>query len=105
MEHDTERQLNEAKLRFHTNITHEIRTPLALIVAPLYELLQIKIKDTEATKHIQTIAKNTDVVTRLVNQFLDFRKAVTMNYPLQVSNQNLKTTIDKAVSFLQNKLV
>lgn len=98
MEHDTERQLNEAKLRFHTNITHEIRTPLALIVAPLYELLQIKIKDTEATKHIQTIAKNTDVLTRLVNQFLDFRKAVTMNYPLQVSHRDFKTTIDKAVS-------
>ena len=97
-EHDNERQLNEAKLRFHTNITHEIRTPLALIVAPLYELLQIKIKDTQVQKHIQTIARNTDVLTRLVNQFLDFRKAVTTNYPLQISQQDLKQTIDKTVA-------
>lgn len=98
MEHNNERQLNEAKLRFHTNITHEIRTPLALIVAPLYELLQIKIKEPQAKKHIQTIVKNTDILTRLVNQFLDFRKAVTMNYPLQVSELDLRATIDNAAS-------
>lgn len=98
MAHNNERQLNEAKLRFHTNITHEIRTPLALIVAPLYELLQIKIKDPQATKHIQTIVKNTDVLTRLVNQFLDFRKAVTMNYPLQVSQSDVGTTIENATA-------
>lgn len=98
MDHDNERQLNEAKLKFHTNITHEIRTPLALIVAPLYELLQIKIKDPQAQKHIRTIAKNADVLTRLVNQFLDFRKAVTMNYPLQVAESDLRKTVENVVS-------
>lgn len=94
MKHDSDQEINEAKLRFHTNITHEIRTPLALIVAPLYELLQIKIKDKQLQKHIQTIARNTDVLTRLVNQFLDFRKAVTMNYPLRVSEGNLRNTVE-----------
>lgn len=103
MKHDTEREVNEAKLRFHTNITHEIRTPLALIVAPLYELLQIRIKDQQMQKHIQTIARNTDVLTRLVNQFLDFRKAVTMNYPLKVSEANLRITVENAFSLFSEQ--
>ncbi|MGC3978949.1 MAG: hybrid sensor histidine kinase/response regulator transcription factor [Paludibacteraceae bacterium] len=97
-EHDKEKQLNEAKLRFHTKYYHEIRTPLALIVAPLYELLQLKIKDEQVQKHVRTIAKNTDVLTRLVNQFLDFRKAVTMNYPLGVTEQKLNMTVENVVT-------
>ncbi|MDX9748280.1 MAG: ATP-binding protein [Paludibacter sp.] len=103
MKHDSDREINEAKLRFHTNITHEIRTPLALIAAPLYELLQLKIKDNQIQKHIQTIARNTDVLTRLVNQFLDFRKAVTMNYPLRVTEGNLRMTVENTFNLFSEQ--
>lgn len=42
IEKETARNINEAKLRFYTNITHELRTPIFLITAPLEELMTEK---------------------------------------------------------------
>ncbi len=69
-------ELHKKKLQFFTNISHEFRTPLTLIINPLEDIMNddslempARIKD----KH-QIIHKNTDRLFRLINELMDFRK-------------------------------
>jgi len=66
-------EMDEMKLRFLTNVSHEFRTPLTLILAPLEKLLKM---DKEPAEHklLETINRNTHELLNLVNQLLDFRR-------------------------------
>lgn len=66
-------RMDEMKLRFFTNISHEFRTPLTLIISPLEELLK-KAKEPEMVEALSMIRRNALQLLRLVNQLLDFRK-------------------------------
>ncbi len=66
-------EMDEMKLRFLTNVSHEFRTPLTLILTPL-ELLIKKTSNDQDKKLLQTIEKNATHLLHLVNQLLDFRK-------------------------------
>lgn len=68
-------ELTEAKLNFFTNISHEFRTPLTLIMSPLKELIQNEKPNTKAHRHLSLIDKNANRLLNLINQLLDFRKA------------------------------
>lgn len=61
------------KLQFFTNITHEIRTPLTLILNPLDSIVKRE-KDPEIQRNIWTIQRNARHLLHVVNQILDFRK-------------------------------
>lgn len=61
------------KLQFFTNITHEIRTPLTLILNPLDSIVKRE-KDPEIQRNIWTIQRNARHLLNVVNQILDFRK-------------------------------
>ncbi|WP_445732417.1 hybrid sensor histidine kinase/response regulator transcription factor [Mariniflexile sp.] len=69
-------ELNEKKIKFFTNISHEFRTPLTLILSPLGDILKDKnLVLPERIKHkLKVIHKNTDRLYRLINELLDFRK-------------------------------
>jgi signal transduction histidine kinase/ligand-binding sensor domain-containing protein/DNA-binding response OmpR family regulator len=70
-----EKELYHAKIEFFTNITHEIRTPLSLIKAPLEEILkQVDPKD-KNRENLSIIQRNTNRLLKLVNELLDFRNA------------------------------
>lgn len=84
---------NEAKVNFFTNISHEFRTPLTLILAPLEELL---INSRNQQNHIQNlhlIHKNVIRLLRLVNQLMDFRK-------IEVDKMRLRASENDLVSFV-----
>lgn len=66
--------LNLAKLQFFTNISHEFRTPLSLIVGPVKKLSGYSGLDDENRKLVSLINKNASRMLRLVNQLMDFRK-------------------------------
>ncbi len=66
-------EMDEIKLRFLTNISHEFRTPLTLILTPLERLLK-EISNDRDVKMLKTIEKNATHLLHLVNQLLDFRK-------------------------------
>ena len=73
MDHEKEMHINEMKLRFFTNISHDLRTPLTLIITPL----QILMNDTtneNIHKKLSTIYKNAQQLLTLINSLLDFRK-------------------------------
>ncbi|UYQ94864.1 response regulator [Chitinophaga horti] len=66
-------ELDALKIRFFTNISHEFRTPLSLILAPL-EKLQKQNDDEQSQKQLTLIQRNARRLLNLVNQLLDFRK-------------------------------
>lgn len=61
------------KLRFFTNISHEFRTPLTLILSPLNSLITKFKYDENTTKHLTLIKRNSSRLLKLTNQILDFR--------------------------------
>ena len=66
-------ELEEAKMRFLINATHDIRSPLTLIMGPLKKL-KARITDQESLEDIDTIDRNAQRLLLLVNQILDERK-------------------------------
>lgn len=88
---------NLMKLRFFTNISHEFKTPLTLIQAPVEKLL-----DDETLKHSEEqkfqlglIQKNADKLLRMVNQLMDYRKLEAGSLVLETSKGDIISFIKK----------
>lgn len=82
-------QLNKAKLQFFTNISHEFRTPLTLIIGPAQQLLDLGEGGKFLREQLTNMNSNAQRLLRLVNQLLDFRKVESGNFKLQVTEGNL----------------
>ncbi len=67
------RQLDEDKMKFLINATHDIRSPLTLIMSPLHKLMKRNF-DPDVMDDLKTIEHNASRVQNLVNQILDIRK-------------------------------
>ncbi len=65
--------LDMMKIRFFTNVSHEFRTPLTLILTPIEKLLK-QAKESDQQNQFQLIQRNAKRLLNLVNQLLDFRK-------------------------------
>ena len=74
IKNETEENLHQLKLQFLTNITHEFRTPLTLILGPVNSLLDNFPKDSHTYNQLNLIRNNSIRLLRLINQILDFRK-------------------------------
>jgi len=66
-------EMDEAKLDFFTHVSHDLRTPLSLILIPAKKLLSLPITD-EVQQHAQLIQRNASILLNEVNQLLDFKK-------------------------------
>jgi signal transduction histidine kinase/DNA-binding response OmpR family regulator len=66
-------ELDMMKIRFFTNVSHEFRTPLTLILTPLEKLMKSN-TDAGQQQHLMLIHRNARRLLNLVNQLLDFRK-------------------------------
>ncbi len=87
-------ELMEMKLRFFTNITHEFRTPLTLILGPLEQLLNKTNPKEEVGRQLGLINRNAQRLLNLVNQVLTFRRLATDHEPLRVSECLLTEFMD-----------
>lgn len=65
--------LDEMKFRFFTNISHEFRTPLTLIITPLQTLLARRDIPNEVARTLKVIQRSAHSLNALVTQLLDFR--------------------------------
>jgi len=65
--------INEAKLQYFMNISHEIRNPMTMIISPLEKLLKDE-KDTERKQSLTVMYRNAQRILRLINQLMDTRK-------------------------------
>jgi hypothetical protein len=84
--HEKDTELYTSKQQFFTNISHEIRTPVTLILSSINRLFDNdKIKDGKQIKAAHTIRRNSSLLLRLVNELLDVRKLETNEIVLNVS--------------------
>ena len=86
-------ELVQAKLRFFTNIGHEFRTPLTLIMTPLGRLIH-QLADENLKHKLTSIYRNAEDMLGLINQLLDFRK-------LEMGGEKLKLSCDDFVKFAE----
>jgi ligand-binding sensor domain-containing protein/signal transduction histidine kinase/DNA-binding response OmpR family regulator len=86
---EKQREVHEAKLNFFTNISHEFRTPLTLILGPIERLLSEHEMHDRYKPLLSNAKKNADRLLSLVNQLLDFRKQESGNLALRVSMVSL----------------
>ncbi|WP_299012551.1 two-component regulator propeller domain-containing protein [uncultured Polaribacter sp.] len=87
-------ELNKVKLEFFTNISHEFRTPLTLITAPLEKILSDYSGPSEIYKKLKIIESSTNHLLRLINRLMDFRKLESNQFQLATAEGNI-------VKFLQ----
>ncbi|WP_137402995.1 hybrid sensor histidine kinase/response regulator transcription factor [Echinicola rosea] len=71
-----EKELNEKKMNFFTNISHEFRSPLTMIINPLREVMYGERKQLEAGA-VEVVYRNSKRLLSLVDQLLLFRKVQT----------------------------
>lgn len=67
-------EMNKMKLRFFTNISHEFRTPLTLIIGQIEMMLQMEKMSSAVTKRLQAVYRNAMNLRILITELLDFRK-------------------------------
>lgn len=94
------RELEEAKMRFLINTTHDIRSPLTLILGPLKKL-KGRVTDTESQQDIETIDRNANRLLTLVNQILDKRKIDKRQLQLHCRATDLVGYVGNIVSLYQ----
>lgn len=90
IEAERQHQLNEMKLRFFTNISHDLRTPLSLIITPLSDFID-RSHDEQTKRFLQPVHRNALRLLNLVNQILDFRKLEVYGHTLNRSYGDIVT--------------
>ncbi len=86
-------EATQSKLRFFTNISHDIKTPLTLVTDPINYLIKNTNLTDQQTKLLSTVVKNGDILMRLVDQILDFRSYEYGKLQLSRSTVDLKKSI------------
>ncbi|MCG8310054.1 MAG: ATP-binding protein [Cytophagales bacterium] len=74
MEREKDRELNALKQRFFMNISHELKTPLTLILGPLENIQQDKDLQEKHKSVLSLIKRNAEILSRLITQMMDFSK-------------------------------
>lgn len=102
-------EMNQYKLRFFTNIAHEFRTPLTLIMAPAAKIMEHKNKYPALMPYLHSIYSNATRLLHLISELIDFRKVETGHFKLKVKYDNfsafLKSLTDAFEHYAQEKSV
>ncbi len=88
-------QENRFKLQLFTNISHDFRTPLTLIIGPLKRILNTQKIESSLHDQLTGMYRNASILLQLINQLLDFRKSEAGKLKLHASKSNI-------VPFLEN---
>nr|MCU0322086.1 response regulator [Chitinophagaceae bacterium] len=95
IQYDKDKEINELKLMFFTDVAHEFKTPLSLIVGPLNDLISNKITEEHRNFCFKIISRNTKRMMFLVSQLLDFSKLNDNKNILKISKSNLSEFIQQ----------
>jgi len=95
IEKEKEKEINDIKLRFFTNISHEFKTPVSLILAPVENLIQKFNENDSIKRNLSMIQDQANYLLRLVDQLLEFRKVEKENLELNCIEKDI-------VSFVRN---
>jgi signal transduction histidine kinase/DNA-binding response OmpR family regulator len=94
LEESKREEIHEMQLQFFTNISHEFRTPLSLILGPL-EKLEKENNQPAFAHYYRVMHRNVNRMLELINELMDFRKAETGALKLKVMPGNLPLFLDE----------
>ncbi|MGB0862419.1 MAG: hybrid sensor histidine kinase/response regulator transcription factor [Saprospiraceae bacterium] len=83
------KKLDQAKTRFFSNITHEFRTPLTLILGPLEQIQEQRPPEKTLYKKLKGVQRNAQHLLGLINQLLDISKLESGNMKLETSHGDI----------------
>jgi signal transduction histidine kinase/DNA-binding response OmpR family regulator/ligand-binding sensor domain-containing protein len=92
-----EDEINQYKLQFFTNIAHEFRTPLTLILAPAVTLMNYVEKDKRLSIYARSIYQNANRLQRLIHELIEFRKVETGHMKLEIRKCELVNYVGELV--------
>lgn len=93
--------VSQLRLSFFTNISHEFRTPLTLIIGPLEKLLKDQKFDNEVRNTLNIINRNAQRLLHLINQIMDFRKIEKGRMELKVTRGNISEFCENVFTAFQ----
>ncbi|MGM0530562.1 MAG: hybrid sensor histidine kinase/response regulator transcription factor [Bacteroidota bacterium] len=91
-------QATQMKLRFFTNISHEFRTPLTLIIGPLQKIVEDKKFSIQDRKRFAMMHRNAIRLLRLINQLMDLRKIESGKLQLQAGYYDISSFLTEIKS-------
>ena len=94
-------ELDQMKIKFLTNLSHEFRTPISLILGPVETILAEQ-KENAFSSQLNMIKRNGRRLLNLVNQLLDFRKMEEQELKLQTENGELISFIHEVYESFQD---
>jgi signal transduction histidine kinase/ligand-binding sensor domain-containing protein/DNA-binding response OmpR family regulator len=89
LENERIAQNNKAKLEFFTNISHEFRTPLTLILGPLNQVLEDYKGSSKMYKKLLVVQNSANHLLTLINRLMDFRKLEKNLFKLEAAEGNI----------------
>jgi ligand-binding sensor domain-containing protein/signal transduction histidine kinase/DNA-binding response OmpR family regulator len=97
MEKQKLEEMDKEKFDFFTTVSHELKTPLSLIVAPLKSISREGLSD-RSRKNLDVAVKNTGKMEELINELVTFNKIETGNFPFYIQKGNPLEFIELAAS-------
>ncbi len=90
-------ELTVDKLSFFTNITHEFRTPLTLIIGPIERALKLSYNP-QVIEQLHFVERNSRYLLSLVNQLMDFRKVESDKMEISLNAGNFTQFITEVMT-------
>ena len=107
LETQKKHEIDQMKLHFFANASHDIRTPLTLISGPVNELMETKEFTSRTAENIEFIYRNTNLLCRFVDQILDFQKLDSNVMSLELEHLDIirftKKITETFALYIENK--
>jgi signal transduction histidine kinase/ligand-binding sensor domain-containing protein/AraC-like DNA-binding protein len=101
--HESEGEIHKMKMQFFTNISHEFRTPLTLIVSPINQLLVKFSPDPQVKERLHIIQRNAQRLLQLVNQLIDIHKIEAGKAVCRPQKTDLVNLIKNVISYFETE--
>ncbi|MEM8565473.1 MAG: two-component regulator propeller domain-containing protein [Bacteroidota bacterium] len=98
LDKNKEQELHQLKSEFFMNISHELKSPLKLILEPIEDLLAQKINNPSIRSRLRAVRRNAEKILNLANQIVDIRKMETSGEILKVAQSDLRQFIKDIAS-------
>lgn len=103
------KEATDSKVNFFTNVSHDLRTPLTIISSSLNRMANDNVKSDDKRVYLSLADKNAKVLTRLINQILDFDKYESRTLPFHPQetdiNELLRGDVEAFLPLADNRRV
>lgn len=98
LENEKAEEINQIKIKFFTNISHEFRTPLTLIISPIENILSSVKGNTIIKEQLNVMYRNAKYLLKLINELMDFSKMEVESIKIYASKIDLITFTHEIIS-------